>query len=226
MATQGYALIGVKTYMDSVEIEQIVDIPLPDGKTGTIDLTNQDSGWTEEKIAGRFSANDITLKGIYAGLPGQMALKTAFGDNTRHTFQMTLPDGTVVTFLATVGSFAIASEKDAEAFTANLIVFGKASYSTTSAALTTFSVGAGGVLVPVATLTPGPYVVNVTASTATVTLTCADTSSGSSISKNGVVNTSWPYTVSTPVGLTVLKLIVNETSKASAYYNVTFSRAS
>lgn len=225
MATQGYALIGVKTYMDNdIEIEQIVDIPLPDGKTGTIDLTNQDSGWTEEKIAGRFSANDITLKGIFASLPGQLALQAAFGDNQRHNFRMTLPDGTIVTFLATVGSFAIANEKEAEAFTVNLIVFGKATYSTSYAALTTFTIGTGGTLVPSAS-TPGDYVVVVTDSTTSVPVTAADTTVGSAIYVNGTANTSWPKSISTGVGITKTIIKVTETGKAPAYYNVTFARS-
>jgi predicted secreted protein len=216
--------------MDGTAIEQIVDIPLPDGKTGTIDLTNQDSGWTTEKIAARFDANEISLKGIYAGLPGQIALKAAFGDNKRHTFQVTLPDGTKATFLATVGSFSIANEKDAEAFTVNLIVFGKASYSTIAASLTTFSVGTGGTLIPAATLTDGQFTVIVANSTATVALTCADTTVGSAIYVNGIlidgVIKTFPQTITTPVGITNVTVRVTEPNKADAHYTIAFSRLS
>ncbi|MEN6293157.1 MAG: hypothetical protein ABFD07_14240 [Methanobacterium sp.] len=222
--TIGYVLYEIKTYMDGTEVEQIIDIPLPEGKTGTIDLTNQDSGWVTEKTAGRFDASEISLKGIYAGLPGQLALKAAWGDNKRHSFTFDLPDGTHVSFLASVGSFSITNEKDAEGFTVNLIVFGKATYSATYAALTTFSVGTGGTLVPAATLTHGEYAVVSTA--ATVPLTCADSVSGAAIYVNGTKNTSWPYSVTTPIGITTVLLRVTEDDKADANYILKFVRSS
>ncbi len=210
--------------MDGIKIEQVMDIPLPGGKTGTIDLTNQDSGWSTEKIPGRFDAKEITLKGIWASLPGQIKVKEAFGDNKRHVFTMNLPDGTIVTFLGTVGDFAIANEKNAEGFEASIIVFGKADYSTSFASLTAFSVGTGGKLVPTS-LAPGDYVVNVTDSTTSVPLTCTDSTADSAIYVNDTANTTWPYTVTTPVGLTDVAIRVTETGKADAFYNVKFARA-
>jgi hypothetical protein len=178
-------------------------------------------------MPGRFTPGDTIIQGIYdKSKPGITYLKSIAADYTIHEIKVELLDGTIITTNAYLGPFILKDDNNRIVYTVEVMGLGTPTITSATAALTTFTVGTGGAKVPASAITPGEYVVNVTASTASVPITCADTVTDAAIYVDGTKTTTFPHSITTAVGLTKVVIKVTEPDKADAFYNLTFARPS
>lgn len=228
MATTATAMYNVVTKIDGTTIEFVETLPIPKGKCGTIDITNQDSGWGIEKMVGKYDPGDITITGVWtAGKPGINALKTASNDTKQHQFEVDLPDGTKITFSAYVGAFTITPDKDRATYNCDIAPQGIPTIATTYTALTSaFACFAQdgstsiSTVYPTPAVTPGKYVLtSATATGVVVQPTCS--TSGAVIYVNDTAVTSAAKSTSKDISssaITTITIRVVEAGKADAYY--------
>lgn len=116
ISTQGFMLeintatTGSPTW---VEIKQITDIPDPTGEAADLDATNLKST-SKEYIAGLRDSQSVNITGQRVHTdPGQNYLRDHAGDVTAKEFRATYPDGTTLTFSATIKKFGVTGGTDA-----------------------------------------------------------------------------------------------------------------
>lgn len=116
ISTQGFMLeinTGTTGSPTWTEIKQITDIPDPTGEAADLDATNLKST-SKEYIAGLRDSQSVNITGQRVHTdPGQNYLRDHAGDVTAKGFRATYPDGTTLTFSATIKKFGVTGGVDA-----------------------------------------------------------------------------------------------------------------
>jgi hypothetical protein len=214
-------------------------VPDPSPEAEKVDDTTNDSGDYYEYFLGRIDSGDVTMRCLFdPDNAGQQAMIQAYADDVQagalpHTCVLTLPGGvgskSFQAYVATATTPLIDKKVGLEF---KLIITGGTTWSSTATELTTpfFTVsGAGTVINPVASATPGTYVCNIAAGVSSVTITPTCATSGATIKVNGTTVASGAASSAITLGeagtITNATIIVSKTGQAPGIYKLILSRA-
>jgi hypothetical protein len=233
---------GYTFSIDGTTVKGMMDsgIPLPSPVADEIDKTTQDSGIYYETFLGRVKGGTVTFQGLYDSTDnGQTALITAYGTDAAslgsiasHAFIVTLPSGSTWSFNGYVKSATNPVIDKKVGLKADITITGGATFAGTTTNLTTpfFAVsGAGTLLVPVASATPGTYVVNIANSISSVTITPTCATAGTTITVNATVVAtgvaSGAITLGAAGTIKTAQIVVTKSGQAPGIYNLILTKA-
>lgn len=239
-STTATPTILAKTKLDGTLIEQVDKIPVPEGKIGKINITNQDSGYGEENMPGRFSPGDTAIEGVYAaGLPGIQFLKSKAADYKKHNLEVSFINGESIKANCYLGPFLVKDDKDRLVYSVDVMVLGIPDVAADLASLTTpyftvkdqadsaitditGSAGAG------AAATPGFYIVRAANTVTSLKISPTDTATDAVLYVNDTAVSSGG-TATVALGAagtnTTITIRVTEPSKGDAYYFLYVTKA-
>lgn len=215
-------------------------IPIPDGETKDKEVHYLGIGRFLRKAPDMYDPGSCELTGIYMpGDPGQVALDTAFRNVTECTFQVNLTEsGVVYQYKGYVTKYSPGSDSNTAKFNGNILATGIFTATVTYAVVTKIEATTGTVIPTHATTAVAGsdtdiVVTELTATTKDNIKVTAATADYLGYSLNG--GTDWlPLTSGTASGditlgaagsVTKIIIKVEETDKATRFFNVLFARA-
>lgn len=136
MAGQKFSAHGTEVTVDSVKVEGLVAITLPDETVGEAEVTDSDSGGSREFIAGLSDNGELQLEMRYIpGAAGQANLRALKASRENVEIVITLPDaatddsevGTITFdgYVNGIGGSLPVAEDEAATMTASIRVSGE-----------------------------------------------------------------------------------------------------